>query len=462
MLFLVKNRILVENRERTFLTATVAAAGVTLSVKAVDNIAWADNDWIIVGEIGTANAEVLQINGAVSDGTSLTVDNAGSGGARYAHSIDEPVYRIDYNQIRFARGTTTVASSSSTLATNQLQPDDTYTRYEDTANTTGFGFVRFFNSQTNALSDYSDAIPYAGQSAKALSKMIGKVRSLVNEKDEEYILDEEIKDALNDKQRDVVNEQMWTFAEREYSASSVANQFAYDKPTRLKTLHTVRYDTEPLVKLSQAQWELAYWDTNTVSDNPTHVAIFDEDAKIYPTPQSAADTTTLGAAITTTTATTITVVSSASFKKGDYFRFIIDSEVIYATGSTATTFTGCLRGMEGTTAATHLIAATVTERNIVFTGQLDPEDLADQNDETVVPEPLLLCYGVAADFCHGVLNKSTLGDRYDLKFKDGLANLKQRFTLKLSSQYTPIKDARELVGKSNIMRTLNNYPRSVG
>ena len=99
MLFLVRNRILTENRAKTYLTAAVAAAGTTLTVKAVDTNAWANNDWIILGEIGTPTAEVLQLNGVVADGTSIVIDNAGSGGARFAHSIDEPVYRIDYNQV---------------------------------------------------------------------------------------------------------------------------------------------------------------------------------------------------------------------------------------------------------------------------------------------------------------------------------------------------------------------------
>src|SRR3990167_1192214 len=141
MLFQVRNQELIQNRERTYLTAEVAVAGTTLTVKAVDSNAWADNDFIIVGEIGSKNAEILQINGAVSDGTSLTVDNAGSGGARFVHSVDEPVYRIAFNQVEFSRASTE-AGSKSVLATNELQVDDLFTRYEDTTNTTGFGFVR--------------------------------------------------------------------------------------------------------------------------------------------------------------------------------------------------------------------------------------------------------------------------------------------------------------------------------
>src|SRR3990167_287705 len=123
MLFLVRNLELIKNREKTYLTAAVAVAGTTLTVRAVDSNAWADNDWILVGEIGSKNAEILQINGTVSDGTSLTIDNAGSGGARFAHAVNEPVYRTPYNQIEFSRATT-ITGSKTVLATNELQVDE--------------------------------------------------------------------------------------------------------------------------------------------------------------------------------------------------------------------------------------------------------------------------------------------------------------------------------------------------
>ena len=105
------------------------------------------------------------------------------------------------------------------------------------------------------------------------------------------------------------------------------------------------------------QWKLIAWDNNTSVANPFNVCIWDRQILLWPRPSTAAQTTTLGAAITTTTATSITVASSSGFNRGDYYRFIIDSEVIYATASTSTTFTGCLRGREGTTAATHSNAA---------------------------------------------------------------------------------------------------------
>ena len=61
----------------------------------------------------------------------------------------------------------------------------------------------------------------------------------------------------------------------------------------------------------------------------------------------------------TASATSVTVDSSANFETTGYL--LIDSEIIQYTGKTSTTFSGLLRGLFGTTAATHADDATVTE-----------------------------------------------------------------------------------------------------
>ena len=69
-------------------------------------------------------------------------------------------------------------------------------------------------------------------------------------------------------------------------------------------------------------------------------------------------TTTLSATITSGS-TTISCGSTASFPS--FGALIIDSEVIWYTGKTAGSFTGCTRGMAGTTAASHTSSATIYE-----------------------------------------------------------------------------------------------------
>lgn len=87
--------------------------------------------------------------------------------------------------------------------------------------------------------------------------------------------------------------------------------------------------------------------------------------QLTPAPDTAAPSTTLSGNHSAA-ATTLVVVSTASLY--DEGRVLVDSEVIGYTGKTTTTLTGCTRGLEGTTAATHSDGATVTARNLFITG----------------------------------------------------------------------------------------------
>src|SRR3990167_3671394 len=139
----IKNETLIDKRESTYLTAAAASAGTTLTV--VDNSNFlTDNDYVLVGKIGSETAEIVQINGSGTVGTSITVDReGGAGGLRFAHAINTPIYRLDYNQYRLAHSTSTSTADidNANISTAALQFDDTYTRYEETTYTTGYYFL---------------------------------------------------------------------------------------------------------------------------------------------------------------------------------------------------------------------------------------------------------------------------------------------------------------------------------
>lgn len=459
MLFLVNNRTLIKNRERTFLTASADSADTTLTVRAIDANAWSDDDYLIVGEIGAPNAEVVQVNGTPSNGTSITIDQGGSGGLRYDHAADEPVYRIDYNQIEISRaneenGTKTL------LATIDLQPSDLQTRYDDTQNTTGFGFVRFKNETIGSLSPHSDAMPYAGQSLQSLSKIRDEVRRNLDEEDDAYISDSEIDDKINLKQREIINERLWVFNETEKSLSSVANQIDYTYSESVKNLHTMRFSTRPIDFIDRVRWDQLHYDSDTSAEIPQGYSIWNEKIRFYPRPNTAAHTTALDGAITDSD-TDIVVDSVAGFKRGDYFRFVVDDEVIYATSSDSDTniFSGCLRGQEGTTPASHDDDAAVTERNIVYTGQLYATDLVDENDETVIPEPDVLALGVAAELAAGKLRDAGRADRMEAKYQNRLNSLREKYTIKQTGKMHVIKTAQER--HHAMFHNPNDYPQNI-
>ena len=466
MRLLSDNRSLIQDQEKTYLTATVASAGVTLTVQAVDTNAWADNDYVIVGELGAKNAELLQANGAVTDGTSLVVDQLGSGGARYAHSVGEPVYRIAYNRVEFSRSATDDSGAGAVLATNEIQPDDLYTRYEDTTNTTGFGFVRWNNQATSAFSSYSDGVPYTGYEPRTLFRMRKKVRRLLNEvitAEDIFIEDSDIDEELNNGALKVAQDRLWPFFSRTRSLSGVANQDRYALDSAVSKLFNASYDTQPLAIIDRVRLDHLNWDSSVTGDPDRLLVWRDEDSnsvfvRAWPRPRSAAGTTTLGAAISSTTVTTVTVVSSADLQESG--RVIIDSEVIEYDATTTTTLTGCRRGAEGTTAATHSNGATVTERDIVYHFNQIPTRLVDTNDTTPIPNPDVLAYYAARELCP---QKKELGfyDRFDAKFKEEFAALKANFGNTQTGGPRRVKDRSEITSDHSVLRDPNRSPQSL-
>ena len=423
----------------------------------------------MVGEIGSSNAEVLQMAATASDGTSLTIDQLGAGGARFVHAIGEPVYRVDFNRVEFSRNTTDSTSGVSVLATQLVEANKEFTIYEDTTNTTGYGFIRFNNQTSGGFSSYSDGVNYeaAGEGSSYDSRTLWVLRRKVRKALDEFrtsskLKDREIDEALNDKQRDIAHVRLWSFYEDERSFSSVANQFRYAIPSTVQKAHTISFDTQPLVDVPRSEWDALHWDTDQTSADPSHFNIWNREIKVYPRPASAAQTTTINdVAGITATATSVTVTATSGFNRGDYYRFIIDSEVIYATASTTTTFTGLRRGMEGTTAATHTNTTTITERDIVYSCHVEPTDLLDTQDRTAVPEPDVLVWGAAADLAPG-LNKDEKAKELLAKYERGIKELEGKYSTKQSSQHGRIKDYRTTPGGWGFARVNpNNYPQSI-
>jgi len=408
----------------------------------------------------------MQVAAVITDGTSVTIDRSGgAGGTRYTHTVDEPVYRIDYDKVRFERAATNDSSATSTLTTIEIQPDDVYTRYEDVTNSTGYGFVRWFNTTTNGFSDYSDGVNYQqGQASsstdqRTLFSLRKFVRTLLGTKDspgEINVSDEQIDLALNAKQKQIAHMRFWPFYEVTRSFSTVANRAYFSLPSTVQKVHTVAVDSQPLAYIDRSRWEQLHWDTTSAGD-ASHFTVFEDEMRIWPTPSSAAGATTLtgnhSAAITT-----ITVASTADFRAAPTVRIIIDSEVLVcdAIGST-TTLTGCRRGQEGTTAAAHLDTVAVTERDVVYTAHVDPDELVDAYDRTAIPEPEVLAYGAAADLAL-YLEKEVLHDRLLAEATKKIADLTAKYGAKQTGSSLRIKDRSEVVTDMGRFRNQQDFP----
>lgn len=445
------NRVLTENQPKTILTAASAVGATTITVGS--NTSFVNTEYLLLGRIGEEKSEIVKINGAVSAGTSLTIT-----ASLYAHDIDTPVTRLDFNQVRFYRGTTNVAADSSALAAAQdIDPTEIYSYYEDT-NTTGYGFVRFYNSTSANFSVYSDAIDYllkTGYTPQMLRHMRMKVRRLIKQVDEQNsdYTNDEIDEELNAAQDEVSHDRMWSFYEKTKSFSSVANRYEYDLNSTVFALFDVMFDTQPLAITDRHRINGLRWDADVTGD-PTHITMWGRKAVIYPYKTTAADTTTLNGALTATAAT-ITVVSTASFQTQG--RIIIDSEVISYTGKTATTFTGCTRGEEDTTAASHSDLVTVTERDFIYHFQEEPAHMEDETDATAIPEPSVLTYKAAAE-----LSEGSLHDRLLAKFDKAMVQLRRVDEPKIKRSFGNVRNYEQTISDQGISRNPNDNPTITG
>lgn len=460
----IKGETLIDKREATFLTASVAAAGTTLTVQD-NNQFLTDNDYYLLGAIGSKSSEIVQKNGSGTLGTSIVVD-----AITFAHPINTPLYRLDYNQFRLAHSTSTSTSDidAANVVTAALQLDDTYTRYQETTYTTGYYFVRFYNSQTATFSDYSAPIPVGGHTQLSLWEIARRVYKhlglqLSDDMDEGQVKFSEVRRVINDKQREIVHERLWTFAEGERSFAAVANQFRYvPDATRVGIINTVTFDSKPVKYIDRQLWEMTHIDSDSTSSYATHFSIWNGEIHFWPKPSTAASTTAINdAANMSATATSVTVDSNSGFRAtGGFYRFIIDSEVIYASGTTSTTFTGLLRGRENTTAASHTDNTTITERDIVYTYQVEPTDMSDITDETIIPEPDVLAVGAASDLARGALRDNALADRLDKKYELGIVKLRDKYSKKVKTTFGAVKDVNDTVDSRDLLNP-NDYPQGL-
>ena len=137
-------------------------------------------DYLLLGEFGQETTEIVRVHTVTApSGTTITLN----ANAVYPHTRSTAVYRIDRNQIEFSRSTT-LTGGKSILATSDIQCDQLFTTYEDTTNTTGFGWYRAKNSADTTYSNYSESYPYAGYGQQTLKVIFDSALLLLGQIDE--------------------------------------------------------------------------------------------------------------------------------------------------------------------------------------------------------------------------------------------------------------------------------------
>ena len=232
----VRNADILEyfGKEKTRLTAAAAASDTTITVR--DNVGFANNEYIGIGEPGSPRSEIIKIGGSVTAGTSITV-----GSLVFSHPIDTPIYRLPGNQLRYFRAST-LSGSKSTLATIDIDYNLEETRYGDTSNSSGFFWIKIYDSNTAAeISDYIGGWNYIQFNIDSF----GAAQYLALKREgEEYsrLITEEWMDREVDAFRSHIKERMNVELEigQDTSLSLVTNQRRYAMPSGIKSPNGIK------------------------------------------------------------------------------------------------------------------------------------------------------------------------------------------------------------------------------
>lgn len=167
----VFNIDLIDGQFKTYLSSSISSGVSSITVDDISGISAGTGKYLLIGRFGDPDAEIVTVHTSTAPSGSTVTLNAAT---TKAHTESDPVVVLDFNQIEYSRATTS-GGAKSTLATQVINPTSEYSLYNDTSNTTGFGYARFYNSASTTYSEYSVEVPYTGYSKDTVGQVITEV-----------------------------------------------------------------------------------------------------------------------------------------------------------------------------------------------------------------------------------------------------------------------------------------------
>ena len=174
------NRTLVASAKYSYTVTNYSAGISSLYVLNATDDAWTAGIFLLLGNFGAEDAEIVRVSTVDNDTGLLTFTAA----TLFAHSESTRVTILPYDQIRFFHTTTTTFNTSTPLAVaSDIQPSDWFTTYSDESYSDGYGWYTFYNSATTLYSQPSNAIPYAGFESDTTENILSDFFSLLSNKE---------------------------------------------------------------------------------------------------------------------------------------------------------------------------------------------------------------------------------------------------------------------------------------
>lgn len=281
-----------EGLEKTYLSKVVQAGANALSVKNADRIP--ENSIILVGEMGMEQTEIAKV-GPSGTTTNLPLQS----NLKFAHSADEPIYKLRYDKVIFYRSDA-ADGAYTIIATVDIDVDnrDKITVYEDTTgNGSSYYKTKFYNSYTSEETAFSDYISAEGYGDKTIGSVIeSSVRRL---KDTEYTIltSDDYLDIATEVNHDISSqsERPYNFTRKRVVLPRTAGQGYVPLPEDYFKFKSLEYTnvvgnyprTKGLDPISVGQFYTGYG-AMAASDMITRVALDDEEKRLLlkPTPRT--------------------------------------------------------------------------------------------------------------------------------------------------------------------------------
>lgn len=276
--------------EQTMLTGYSGAGATSLAV--AGNQQFAQNDRILIGQMGTENAEIVSINASVTLGNTLPIS-----ASVFPHNGNDPIFQLRYDKVKFYRSVTGINGAYLPLATVSLDVDNEnlLTPYDDTTGTSSYYYkVSYYNSITSAESDMSDPVAGAGYPRNSVGFLTDEILSELKDKDERTVTRTDLTNWMNEVDDDLLTRarKPYLFLKRSQTVNSITNTYIpypddmwkFDRFEYTWTIGS-QASTREFYPIDNEEFRLIDYNTNTLStDNLQFISLDDINhvIKTYP------------------------------------------------------------------------------------------------------------------------------------------------------------------------------------
>lgn len=259
----------VTDLEKSYLLNPYSAGVTTILVKNSDRFTTSSR--IMIGEMGQEKTEVVSVSAVNADENTLTI-----GITAFAHSADDPVYVLRFDQVKFYRSTTTSTGTYTLLSTQDLDVDNANleTLYDDTAGTSAYFYkTTVYHSITTIESAFSDVIQGSGWRREQVGNIIDEILQEVGDLQETQVTRTELLGYFND-----VNDDLQTNVARPYT-------FLHARTTLTQTANTSYINFPTDTNGRDTMWKFDYLDYNFRDSTTTPATDITYTLKVIPEPE---------------------------------------------------------------------------------------------------------------------------------------------------------------------------------